>query len=152
MNKSSQNASRRKVLGSSVAAIATGLMAPVIATAHAAAPSADAELIALAAAMAKAHAWTVAHNAFDEDGLSEDQANALYDAACGVDRAWWGAAERIEAIPATTSAGVRAKASALRMAIQRMVIQPCAPISDAEYHERLAYALAADILAGSAAT
>jgi hypothetical protein len=138
---------RRRAL-SGVAAIAGVLSAPSLVNA---APSADAELIALAAAMAKAHAWTVAHNAFDEDGLSEDQANALYDAACGVDRAWWGAAERIEAIPATTSAGVLAKASALRMAIQRMVIQPCAPISDAEYHERLAYALAADILAGSAA-
>jgi hypothetical protein len=135
---------RRAALRSGVAALAAGLAAPAIASVTAVAPDADAELIAAVADMAAAHAWNADHAALPANQTDDAEDERVQDA-------WWEAADRIEALPATTPAGMRAKASAMRMAIERSVIHPCRPISEGEYHERLAYGLAADILGSAAA-
>ena len=166
--------SRRNLLGGSSAALLAGVAAAV--AAHGAefqkpgplpwrgsprpaepVSGEDAELIALCAALARQHALV---DAIQEEGhhLPPDITPASEAQERRLDAApddWWATAERIEATPARTAGGLRAKAEAMRLVLLRLVC--CHPgdtieyIAESEMEDRMAWSLARDILAGAAA-
>jgi hypothetical protein len=124
---------RRGLLGFSLAALTAGLTVPAVA----ATANPDAEL---AAACEEAQRWEVERVRGNERGMSDDECDAINDA-------WIAAFQRVADLPATTPAGLRAKAAALRTAVMEFVI--IGPDFDMDYgdqHDRFAVALCDDIL------
>ena len=103
---------------------------------------ADAELIRLCAEITRLEAWIAAYEQIPAEPSEEvaDRFEETHDQ-------WWAAMERVEELPATTLAGLQAKATALRIAIDRTAIPDIhSTIKDAEFHERFADSLCANIL------
>jgi hypothetical protein len=103
---------RRSALGFSAAALFAGLTAPAIAASASTKPSAhdpDADLLALCAEAARCEA-RIRH--IDQHGVPEEDC----DQACD---AWSVAFDRLPITPATTLAGLAAKADALSLALIR---------------------------------
>ena len=68
---------------------------------------------------------------------------------------WWAVTRQMEATPARTAEGLRAKADALRMVLEMCVLPregaTIADIGEAEPEARFAWSLARDVLAGGVA-
>jgi hypothetical protein len=132
---------RRSALRFSVAAITAGLTASALA----AAPGADADLLALCAEAARCEA-RIRH--VDKHGTSDEECTQASNA-------WDETFTRLVDMPALTLAGVQAKASALQLATIRenMWSHSCETITEATgfvrgaIDGRLAYSLCRDILA-----
>ena len=109
--------------------------------------SPDAELIALCAEYRTRRAliWTMDNPAPGQE-FTDDECNVA-------SRAMYQALEDIADMTATTAAGLRAKAGALRIAFEYDVpVMKVDTVEDcAERHEWLAFTLARDILAGAGA-
>jgi hypothetical protein len=129
------------------AAIATVAHEPAVAASGA--PGPDAELLRLLAALTAAHDAIARSNELEDDTDYE----AAVDAAL---EAWWPLAEQIRATPAKTLPGLRAKADALRMMIERTIcVSIGETIADLDAQEdedaaKMGWSLARDLLAWSA--
>ena len=144
---------RRAALRSGVAALAAGLAAPAVATV----PERDAELQSLVATLNRQ--WDVTEVIADEGNRlppgitpqSRDQEHRLDEALSD----WWETADQIAATPARSPIGLRAKAEAMQKILACMTFTERSrtkleQLADADINERMAWSLAADLLAGSA--
>jgi hypothetical protein len=145
---------RRSTLGFSAAAIIAGMTIPVLASA--AGP--DANLLDLVKTMKRQWAVTEAIAAEGPSlppGItpqSEDQEARLEEALSD----WWDTADQIVDTPARSPIGLRAKAEAMQGLLAHMTFTDRKrtkeeQLSDADTETRLAWSLAADLLAGSGA-
>lgn len=125
--------SRRAALAAPAALVAVA--APAVA-----AVSRDAELLAACEELQASYRQLMALNAAD------DAPDEVMDAAI---QRWHRAQEWVSDLPATTLAGVRAKAAALMAAIRHDVVVKIGSTVEeyADLHEWLAYRLAEDVVA-----
>ncbi len=115
----------------------------------------DAELIALVAAMRHYQGVCdsmAAEPLYPTGSAESDDFEARADAA---DDGFWGAADQVVAMQATTAAGLRAKADAMRIVLRRWNYTVTDRMHQFEggydFDERMAWSLARDVLAGGRA-
>lgn len=131
MAASTLSTSRRSALRGLIAGLAVPMQP------HAA--TADAELLAACADATRCEARRGRIN--DAGWISDDDT-----AVAGAE--WIDAFERVAELPATTEAGIRAKALALRQAVLEFIAPDGTLEDDGETNHRLALSLCDDILAG----
>jgi hypothetical protein len=144
---------RRSALGFSAAAIIAGMTTPVLASAA----KPDAKLLDLVKTMTGQ--WEVTEVIAEEGHFlppgitpqSEDQEARLEEALTD----WWDTVDQIVDTPARSPIGLRAKAEAMQGLLAHMTFTDrrrtkAEQLADADTETRLAWSLAADLLAGSA--
>jgi hypothetical protein len=121
------------LLGFSLATLAAGLTVPALAQTA----NPDAELLAACEEAQRCEAWRVRGN---ETGMSDEECDAVNDA-------WAAAFQRVADLPATTLAGLGAKAAALRTAVMEFVILgPGFTMDYGDQHDQFAVAFCDDII------
>lgn len=141
--------------GLAAAAVGTAAVAfPAIGAAASAGVGADAEIVKLAAVMGvhQAAIEAMGNDPIHESGPHsqqeyDDYENRIEAALDG----FWDAYDKLEGLRATTTAGIRAKAEAMRLILLQctctMIGETLADIGSKEPQERMAWSLARDVLA-----